>query len=44
MAYGYDSKRDEAYMEGPMSSATTSLLRVAGKFSIFVAGRVTNRL
>lgn len=31
MSYGFDSKRDEAYMEGPISSATTSLFRVAGE-------------
>ncbi|KAK5947966.1 hypothetical protein OHC33_011007 [Knufia fluminis] len=30
MSYGFDNKRDEAYMEGPLSGATTTLMRVAG--------------
>ncbi|KAI9777291.1 MAG: hypothetical protein M1816_004809 [Peltula sp. TS41687] len=30
MSYGFDTKRDEAYTEGPLSSATMTLMRVAG--------------
>lgn len=36
MAYSYDSNREQAYMEGPLSSATTSLLRVTGELPIFI--------
>jgi len=31
MAYTYENKRDEPYMDGPVSSATATLLRVVGK-------------
>lgn len=34
MSYGFDTKRDEAYTEGPLSSATMTLMRVAGKLHI----------
>ncbi|KAF7508108.1 hypothetical protein GJ744_009549 [Endocarpon pusillum] len=31
MSYGFDTKRDEAYTERPLSSGTMTLMRVAGK-------------
>jgi len=31
MSYNFDTKRDEKYAEGPLSSATMTLMRVAGK-------------
>lgn len=34
MAYRYDTQRDEAYMDGPLSGASTSLLRIAGEYPI----------
>lgn len=36
MSYRFDTKRDEAYTEGPLSSATMALMRVAGKLLALV--------